>query len=271
MGGDDHGTSATEEQPYSSWWLGLVGKADGESLLFGALASTKTRVWTAFTDQKAWVVWGHRGDRITLAAGEELRLDPVWIHSGEDAFDLHVQYAKTAASYHNIPERQDRPPIGWATWYTFYSHIDEEIVRGNLDVAIELADNPDLEPMTLFQIDDGWQKHWGDWTATRPFLPGWNWQVIFVGRIRCGLWMAPLCLYLGTHIAEHDDWWVLDENTNPSPMEISVRGTMPSSMSPIRKRVPGCVISRTTTTAGMDYLKLDFFYAGAQRGKDTSM
>ena len=25
VGGDDHGTSATEEKPYSSWWLGLVG------------------------------------------------------------------------------------------------------------------------------------------------------------------------------------------------------------------------------------------------------
>ena len=30
VGGDDNGTSATNEKPYSSWWLGLVGKEAGE-------------------------------------------------------------------------------------------------------------------------------------------------------------------------------------------------------------------------------------------------
>ena len=172
VGGDDHGTSATEEKPYSSWWLGLVGRDQGESILIGALASTKTRVWTAFSEEKAWLVWGHRGDRIHLEAGEDLILDPVWFKSGDDAFDLHVEYAHAAAQYHEIAPRTDKPPVGWATWYTFYAEIDEEIVRGNLDVAVELANDPALTPMTVFQIDDGWQEHWGDWKADEHFPSG---------------------------------------------------------------------------------------------------
>ena len=170
VGGDDHGTSATEEKPYSSWWLGLVGRDQGESILLGALSSTKTRVWTAFSDEKAWVVWGHRGDHIALEPGAELVLDPIWIKSGDDAFDLHVEYAQISAQHHNIEPRTDKPPVGWATWYTFYAEIDEEIVRGNLDVAVELANDPTLTPMTVFQIDDGWQEHWGDWKADEHFL-----------------------------------------------------------------------------------------------------
>ena len=35
-------------------------------------------------------------------------------------------------AYQNVPARTDKPPVGWATWYTFYEHIDEEIILGNL-------------------------------------------------------------------------------------------------------------------------------------------
>ena len=54
----------------------------------------------------------------------------------------------------------------------------------------ELADDP--EGHDPFQIDDGWQKHWGDWKADRTFL-GYG-----TAGYRCppmqgspGLWMAP--------------------------------------------------------------------------------
>ena len=86
VGGDGNGVNATEEKPYSSWWLGLVGKSDGDSILAGALSSTKTRMWTAFTDDTIWVVWGHRDDPITVSAGDIIELDPVWIHAGLRCF-----------------------------------------------------------------------------------------------------------------------------------------------------------------------------------------
>ena len=173
VGGDGNGVNATEE-PYSSWWLGLVGKSDGNSILAGALSSTKTRMWTAFTNDTMWVVWGHRGDPITVSAGDTIELDPVWIHAGSDAFDLHVDYARASAAHNDVPARTDKPPVGWATWYTFYEHIDEDIILGNLEVAEELAANPALEPMTVFQIDDGWQKVWGDWTLTKASHVAWK-------------------------------------------------------------------------------------------------
>lgn len=271
VGGDGNGVSATEEQPYSSWWLGLVGKEDGDSILAGALASTKTRVWMAFSAEELWVVWGHRGDTISLSAGEKLRLDPIWIHAGTDAFDLHVEYAKVAAEYHDIAPREDQPPVGWATWYTFYDEIDEEIILGNLEVAVDLAADPELEPMTVFQIDDGWQKLWGDWTANEEFPSG---MAGLASEIRdsgfdAGLWMAPFYVHTETSIfEEHDDWWVLDENDQPilftnfgSGNYAIIDVTHPDAGPWMRDQVAA------RQQEGWNYLKLDFLYAGAERGK----
>ena len=271
VGGDDNGTSATEEKPYSSWWLGLVGRDQGDSILLGALASTKTRVWTAFSDEKAWAVWGHRGDSISLEAGEEIILDPLWIKTGNDAFDLHVEYAQAAAQHHNVAPRTDKPPVGWATWYTFYSEIDEDIVRGNLDVAVELANDPTLTPMTVFQIDDGWQEHWGDWKADEHFPSGMATlaQDIQAAGFTAGLWLAPFYVSTSAPIfSEHDDWWVLDDEGEP--ITYSNLGTGNYAIIDVTHPDAGPWMREQVARQkqnGWNYLKLDFLYAGAQRGQ----
>ena len=75
----------------------------------------------------------------------------------------------------------------------FYEHIDEDIILGNLEVAEELAANPELEPMTVFQIDDGWQKVWGDWTANEGFPRGMETLATEIKEagFDAGLWLAP--------------------------------------------------------------------------------
>ena len=271
VGGDGNGVNATEEEPYSSWWLGLVGKSDGDSILAGALSSTKTRMWTAFTHDTMWVVWGHRGDPITVSAGDTIELDPVWIHSGSDAFDLHVEYARASAAHNNVPPRTDKPPVGWATWYTFYEHIDEEIILGNLEVAEELAANPDLEPMTVFQIDDGWQKVWGDWTANEGFPRGMETLATEIKEagFDAGLWLAPFYVSTSADLyTEQTDWWV--RNNDGAPILFSNLGsgeyaiidvTHPDAGPWMRDQVA------RVKAEGWDYLKLDFLYAGAQVGE----
>ena len=61
------------------------------------------------------------------------------------AFDLHVQYAEAAATHHQIEERTDTPPIGWAI-STLSLEIDEQIILENLAVAEKLAQNPIWNP-----------------------------------------------------------------------------------------------------------------------------
>ena len=171
---------------------------------------------------------GTSGDPITVSAGDTIELDPVWIHSGSDAFDLHVDYARASAAQNDVPARTDKPPVGWATWYTFYEHIDEDIILGNLEVAEELAANPELEPMTVFQIDDGWQKVWGDWTANEGFPRGMETlgTEIKDAGFDAGCGCPILRLYKCELYTEQTDWWVRTPMATPFCSPIWVLASM---------------------------------------------
>ncbi|MBM73877.1 MAG: hypothetical protein CMK59_00645 [Proteobacteria bacterium] len=270
VGGDGDGIDATEEKPYSSWWVGLVGKKDGDSLLVGALSATRTRFWTAFSEEELWIVWGARGEAIQVEAGDKIKLDPVWIKGGKDPYDLHIEYAQAAAKHLNVIPPENPPPIGWATWYTYYEEISEDIIRANLSSAIELNGLNNTSPITLFQIDDGWQERWGDWTANEHFPSGMTVlaEDIKEAGFEPGLWMAPF--YVSEHsalIEEHPDWWVLD--SDGTPIRFSNLGTGIYHIIDVTHPEAGPwmrdqVLARKQE--GWSYLKLDFLYAGAQEG-----
>jgi hypothetical protein len=270
VGGDGNGTSATEETPFTSWWVGLVGAADGDSILIGALSARKTVFWTAFSEEEAWAVWGGRGEQIQLGPREELRLDPVWIGSDADAFDLHRSYAAAAAERQGVSPREDVPPVGWASWYTYYEHIDEEIILGNLEKAADLAEEPGLEPISLFQIDDGWQIRWGEWEANEGFPSG---MASLAERIKetgmvPGLWMAPFYVSTDSEIySMNPGWWVL--GPEGEPITYSNLGTGDYAIVDATHPEAGLWMGDQVAKQrrdGWEYLKLDFLYAGAQVG-----
>ena len=172
VGGDGDAAAVAFEKDGTSWWMGAVGRDDGASIFVGALSALRTRFFVAFDEAKMWAVWGHRGDEIALSSGETMLLDPVWFSAGSDAETLSVSYGEAAARRNGVEAPESRPPTGWATWYHFFEDITEEEVRENLDVAQALP-SPSSEPaVDVFQIDDGWQKVWGDWTADEGFPSG---------------------------------------------------------------------------------------------------
>jgi hypothetical protein len=271
VGGDGNGTSAAEETPYSSWWNGLVGREDGQSLLIGALDVQSLRFWTAVSDTELWAVWGGRTDSITISPNAEVFLDPIWIKASEDAFALHREYAQEVANYKEIEMRFEKPPTGWATWYTFYEDIDEDVIMSNLDAAIALRNSDKTTPIEVFQIDDGWQKHWGEWESNEHFPSG---MAALATEIKSagftpGLWMAPF--YVSTEAtiySQENDWWVRDENGEP----ILFSNFGDSNYAIIDVTNPDAAQWMKETVAakkaeGWEYLKLDFLYAGAQSGQ----
>ena len=270
VGGDGDGIDATEEKPYSSWWVGLVGKNDGDALLLGALSAQKTRFWTAFSKDQIWAVWGARGESIVLTEGETLELDPIWIKGGNDSYDLHTEYAQAAIETQNIDPPSHPPPIGWATWYTYYEEISEDIILENLSTAAELNALSSTDQMTLFQIDDGWQVRWGDWTANEHFPSGMAALAdeIENAGFEPGLWMAPFYVSENSDLIEtHPDWWVLDDDGEP--IRFSNLGTGIYHIIDVTHPEAGPWMKEQVTVRqeeGWSYLKLDFLYAGAQEG-----
>lgn len=271
VGGDL--ADVTEEIPWTSWWVGLVGRHGRASLLVGALTARKTKFFTAFDGTSAYAVWGTRGETITLSAGESLALDPIRVDAGLDAHDLLTAYAAASAQHASPPVEPPPtpPPTGWATWYQFYDTITEEAVRANLVEAAALNDRDDLADLEVFQIDDGWQIRWGEWSAGDDFPSGMGPLAddIIAAGFTPGLWMAPFYVDRDTETyAQHPDWWVRDATgdeivfTNQEGYQhVIVDATHPEAGPWMAQQIADQVAH------GYTYLKLDFLYAGAQEGQ----
>ncbi|MGB0641552.1 MAG: alpha-galactosidase, partial [Myxococcota bacterium] len=214
-GGDGDAITVKDELDGTSWWVGAVGRADGAAILLGAVGALKTRFFVAFDDNQAWAVWGHRGDQIQLDAGQTIVLDPLWIGSGSDAQALYEEYAHTTSMKHPPRGLERRPPSGWATWYHFFEDISELEVRENLAYAQSIESSEEVESLAIFQIDDGWQRLWGDWTAGDDFPSGMPTLAadIAAAGFTPGLWMAPFYVDRSTDTyTSNPDWWVQQPN-----------------------------------------------------------
>jgi len=268
VGGDGGGVSAIHETPATSWWVGLLGRPDGASVLMGALWATQTRFYVAYEDDHAWAVWGGRDEQVALAEGESLVLDPIWIGASDDAFELHRQYAKAAADHVGVSPREDAPPVGWSSWTVSYEEITEQDVLANLEAAAGF--DASLAPLDLIQLDDGWQLAWGDWRANEKFPLGMAGlaQAISDAGFTPGLWMAPFYVDPDTDIyREHPDWWVRTE----SGTELSYDSPGAPRYRVLDTTHPDAAAWLFTQVAdqvenGWVYLKMDFLYAAAQAG-----
>jgi hypothetical protein len=90
--------------------------------------------------------------------------------------------------------RLHRGPVhGWCSWYDRTTKIDEAHVR---DVLKTIAENPDTFGKGVIQIDDGYQKMDGDWTANGKFPSGMAALARDIRAAGCvpGVWFAPLMI-----------------------------------------------------------------------------
>ena len=270
VGGDGDAAAVAFEREGTSWWMGAIGKDGGASLFVGALSALRTRFFIAADETTLWAVWGHRGDEIRLSAGETLVLDPVWLSAGANPEALYTAYGELAAVRGGVSVPEGIPLSGWATWYHFFEDITEAEVRENLTLAQALPASSSMRAFDVFQIDDGWQKVWGDWTADEGFPSGMPAlaEDIAAAGFTPGLWMAPFYVDRSTDTyRDNPDWWVKDLdgeeitflNLNTGDYAI-LDVTHPDAAEWLRDLITAKVAE------GWTYLKLDFLYAGAEVG-----
>lgn len=264
--GDGDALTVAQEVGSSSWWAGLVGRPGGVWLHAGALSARRHKVWMGFAGGEAELVWGDRGERLTIAPGAELRLEPVRFAVGEgDAQSAWEDWADAISGELGVAPPAKAIPSGWATWTVTFPDIDEAMVRRH---AAEVAAMGLAEPMV--QVDDGWQRLWGDWEANERFPSGMGPLAadLQAQGNRAGLWMAPFYVHREAPIyAEHGDWWVRDEAGEPivftnvgSGDYVIIDTTVPEARAWAAAQVGA------RAAEGWDWLKLDFLYAAAQEG-----
>lgn len=173
---------------------------------------------------------------------------------GEAALE---EYGAWFAERAGVVPLADTPTV-WCSWYRYFEDVSADDVRENL----RALDDHDLS-VDVVQVDDGWSLGLGEGLREADrfgSLAALAEDVLGSGR-RLGVWLAPFLVGAGTTLArEHPEWLVGPAGRNWGDDLVGLDLTHPG----VRELL---VEALTPLLAlGVDYLKLDFLYAGAVPG-----
>ncbi len=165
-----------------------------------------------------------------------------------------------------ITARTKEPMKGYSSWYNRYENITEKDIEGDLAGC-----RPMLDPGDMFQVDDGWEPHVGDWLEPDPVkFPGGMKQIadrIHETGLRAGLWLAPFaCTETSALYKDHPDWVIRD---NGSPWHAGSNWGGFFGLDIDKPEVVDYVrasFRKVFDEWGFDLVKLDFLYAAAPFG-----
>jgi alpha-galactosidase len=256
------------------WWMATIGTQDQfhhRYLPAGDLASNAVRNYldfmTIYTDRGArGLVVGAVGPpqsevrvRYTSKDGvaalevaadmTDIRVDPGETRQTDEVLVLAGPYDSAASSLvHWVAKTHDartpqRPLTGWCSWYTGGPKINaarmEKIIAGATATRRNLA-------IDVLQIDDGWQKRYGDWTADPVKFPEGMAPTaakIAAAGFMPGIWVAPV-----RSQANGKETWL-------DPTDPGVREQIRQSLA-------------TLVKDGYRYFKLDFNYPDLKNRHD---
>lgn len=214
-------------------------------------------------------MWAN-GDEAVLKSGGAMETDwavftPLLLDHRDP---LEAYFEAVARENHALVDEQT--PVGWCSWYQYYTHLTAADVEGNLEKVIALQERLPLE---VVQIDDGFESSVGDWFSFKPTFPEGvaplAEKVMREGLI-AGLWIAPFIVHPYSRLyADHPDWLLRDGNGKPvnagfvwNRLNAALDLTVPEALDYSSR-----VIQTAVEEWGFPYLKLDFLYAAALAGR----
>jgi alpha-galactosidase len=234
-----------EKSQYGSW-LGAVEFEDGSILFLGALG-----------------FGAHISlNRDRIASQSEVGEIEWFIAYGQEK-TVFAEYAEQLGNRFGRAKNK-QPPRVWCSWYSLFYMIDEPILFRIIERIGDL-------PFDVLQVDDGWEIKVGDWEANSNFPSGMQAladKIKSTGR-KAGLWLAPLIAVESSRLfRENPDWFLRDERGGFAAAGFNW-GEQLYALDTTHPAVTAWLASlmRQVRAWGFDYLKLDFLYAGALKGK----
>lgn len=212
-----------------------------------------------------------------LRPGERRALETVRVALGADASPLLEEFATV---HGRAAAARTRAPFqaGWCSWYHFFHDVTEEDVLRNLDALVSLRAEI---PITLVQLDDGYQRAIGDWLDTNPKFPRGLAPLardIRAAGFDAGLWTAPFCVAPDSAIFASRPEWVLRHAGEPFLGLLHPMWTKSARIFVLdASREDVCAhlvrVFRELTEMGFSYEKIDFLYAEAMEAEafDTAV
>uniref|UniRef100_UPI003F4980BB glycoside hydrolase family 36 protein n=1 Tax=Nonomuraea bangladeshensis TaxID=404385 RepID=UPI003F4980BB len=204
---------------------------------------------------------GRHGAAVPSIRARLIRADTLAV-SADDQVDEHVLPGPMDAALGAWAERWApaprlrRAPTVWCSWYQYLRRVTEADILENLH-AIGRHDLP----VDVVQIDDGWQREIGDWSAAG--LDALAATIRAEGR-RAGIWLAPFLVGSRSALARRHPEWLGREAGEGWGQALRV---LDISRPGAAEHLAG--VFAALAGLGFDYFKLDFLYAGALDGLEV--
>ncbi|MFX1314974.1 MAG: glycoside hydrolase family 36 protein [Promethearchaeota archaeon] len=145
----------------------------------------------------------------SISSSEELFIG---IKTNNRGYQGLIDYAKTVKTF--IKEKRiTLVPIGWCSWYYYYTKITQEDIIKNLKFFTK---NKEHLPIDFFQLDDGYFTEIGDFNIINSkFSNGlwWLFQNIKQSGFKGGIWTAPFfAVKKSTLFKNHRSWFLTRSN-----------------------------------------------------------
>lgn len=209
-------------------------------------------------------------DGLPLPAGETLWGEWAILYRADlpHADPLGI-YAEAAARLTPGRWPDPHPLPGWSSWYQFFDRVTADDMASNQAALRNLRSSL---PLSLIQLDDGYQPAWGDWLAHNDRFPTGveNWaDSVRADRFEPGLWISPFTIEPGARFwREHPEAVLRDLRGRPAHggylIKRWVRGLDPTH--PVTQDHVRETIDTVVHRWGIRYLKLDYLYCGALPG-----
>ncbi len=177
--------------------------------------------------------------------------------------ELLEEYARLAGA-ENEARVPARNPVGWSSWYHYFTNLQWEDIEKNLRLARESF------PFDVFQVDDGFEKDIGDWLNPKEgfgSLPELA-RLITDRGFSAGIWTAPFSAAETSDLfRKHPEWMV---RMSGAPKEcyrnwgkkiFALDTTRPDVKEWLGKTFGAL------RRMGFTYFKVDFLFAAAMPGE----
>ena len=167
MGGRSLGTALIKNQKEEGMqYIGFKASVKGRNGYYGYIG------FTTFNHYFGDVEFAENGEFSLISTlndelvDKKIKSDKCAIYIERGNIDVLSHYGKQIAKQ-NHSEKRVEIPTGWCSWYYYGPNISDKCILENMSYIKKY----DL-PVKYIQIDDGWQKGYGEWEENENFTFG---------------------------------------------------------------------------------------------------
>ena len=256
---------------FSSDMFAVIGDMIARTGFLIGFLSQKNHFGSIYADLNRQQVrmWAN-GDDARLDTGCSIETDwavftPLLLDH-RDPLEVYLE----AAARENHARARLSTPVGWCSWYHFYTKVTARDIENNLSAITAAQENL---PVELVQIDDGFETQVGDWFSFKPTFPQGLIPIsekIKRQGLMPGLWLAPFIVHPSSELVrDHPDWLLRNAKGRAvnagfvwNRLDTALDLTIPDALDYACR-----VVDTAVHEWGFPYLKLDFLYAAALKGR----